>query len=65
MGHLPFDGGVVEGWSGKEQNDTPYVPTKPGCSFSFSLLRWPPEQVSETVYNETRSSIDRQSGEGS
>ena len=39
-----------------EEFVTPYVPTKPECSCSFSLL----QQVSETGYNETTSNIDRQ-----
>ena len=42
----------------EEEKSSLYLSTKPECSSSFSLL----QQVSETGYNETTSSIDRKSG---
>ena len=49
VGHLPFDDGGG-GVGREEQEDSLCVPRRRNALFSsFFLLRWPPEQLSETA----------------
>ena len=48
VGHLPFDDGGG-GVGREEQEDSLCVSRRRNALLSFFLLRWPPEQLSETA----------------